>query len=88
MKPIRYTKHALNRIKKRNISVKIVEQVIREPEQIVPDLDDINREIYQSIYIDHNDKTKLLRVVIEEKHAEFVIVTVYPTSQIERYREK
>ena len=85
MKPIRITDYCEGRIIARKLERAWVEQVIRSPEQIVPDRDDVNRQIYQSRFVDGQGRPKLLRVVVEEMADEIVAVTVYPASQIERY---
>ncbi len=85
MKPIRVTNHCEGRIVARELDRELVEKVIRSPEQIVPDADDPKRQIHQSCFLDSKGKEKLLRVVVEEKEAEIIAVTVYPVSQIRRY---
>ena len=85
MKPIRITDYCEGRIAARKLDHELVGQVIRAPEQIVSDRDDVNRQIYQSRFVDGKGRAKLLRVVVEEMLDEIIAVTVYPTSQIERY---
>lgn len=85
MKPIRITPHAKERINARKLNTKLVNTTIRNPEQIVPDEDDISQRIYQSVFIDTKGTRKLLRVVVEETKAEIIVITVYPTSQIKKY---
>jgi hypothetical protein len=85
MKPIRITDYCDGRIIARKLDRKLVEQVIRSPEQIVPDADDPNRQIHQSHFRDDKGVEKLLRIVVEENKAEIVAVTVYPVSQFKRY---
>lgn len=52
MKPIRITPHANERINARKLNSKLVNATVRNPEQIVPDEDNINRQIYQSVFKD------------------------------------
>ena len=85
MKPIRITDYCDGRIIARKLDRKLVEKVIRSPEQIVPDADDPNRQIHQSRFLDDQSVEKLLRIVVEENKAEIVAVTVYPVSQFKRY---
>ena len=85
MKPIRITTYCEGRIAARKLDRALVEQTIRSPEQIVPDEDDPNREIYQSRFHDDSGAEKLLRIVVEENEDEIVAVTVYPVSQFKRY---
>ncbi|MBI5214632.1 MAG: DUF4258 domain-containing protein [Ignavibacteriae bacterium] len=84
MKPIRFSLHAEERLAARKLRHSTIEQVVRNPEQIVPDEDDINRQIHQSL-IEESGKQKLLRVIVEEDSSEIVVITVYSTSQITRY---
>ena len=85
VKPIRITPYCEGRIAARKVERELVEQVVRSPEQIMPDADDPARQIYQSRFVDGQGRPKLLRVVLEEMVNEIIAVTVYPTSQIERY---
>jgi hypothetical protein len=85
MKPIRITDYCDGRIVARKLDCKLVEKVIRSPEQIVPDADDPNRQIHQSLFRDEKGREKLLRVVVEENKDEIVVVTVYPVLQFKRY---
>lgn len=85
MKPIRITDYCVGRIVARKLERKLVEEVIRSPEQIVPDADDPNRQIHQSRFRDDKGVEKLLRIVVEENKTEIVAVTVYPVSQFKRY---
>ena len=85
MKPIRITDYCDGRIAARKLDRKLVEQVIRAPEPIVPDADDPNRQIHQSRFRDDLGREQLLLIVVEENKAEIVAVTVYPVSQFKRY---
>lgn len=85
MKPIRITGYCAGRIAARKLKRDLVERIIRSPEQIVPDEDDPNRQIYQSRFHDQSGGQKLLRIVVEENEDEIVAVTVYPVSQFKRY---
>ena len=85
MKRIRITDYCNGRIIARKLDRKLVETVIRSPEQIVPDADDSKRQIHQSRFRDDKGVEKLLRIVVEENKAEIVAVTVYPVSQFKRY---
>ncbi len=76
MKPIRIHVYCEGRIVARKLDRILVEQVIRSPEQTVPDEDDPDRQIHQSRFRDGQGREKLLRVVIEENEDEIVAVTV------------
>lgn len=85
MKPIRLPAYCLGRVAARKLERALVEQVIRSPEQVVPDKDDPGRQIHQSRFVDAKGRPKLLRVVVEEHADEIVAVTVYAASKFERY---
>jgi hypothetical protein len=84
MTPVRWTTHALQNLIDREIDRSIAETAVREPEFIVPDPP--GRQIYMRRYDDAIlNQQMLLRVVVEEENNCLVIVTLYKTSQVERY---
>ena len=85
MKTIRFTDHAQERMQTRELTINKIESVVRTPHQIVPDEENLDRQIYQSKFTDLKGRQKLLRVVVEETSDEIVVITTYATSQISRY---
>ena len=85
MKLIHITPHAKERITARKLRLELVKATVRYPDQIIPDENDIKRQIYQSLFTNHKGKQKLLRVVVEETQDEIAVFTVYLTSQIKKY---
>jgi hypothetical protein len=84
VKPLRWTRHALQALIDRDIDRAQVEQTIAAPELSV--LDPPQRAVLMRRYLDvHLELEMLLRVVIEESPAERVVVTAYKTSQIAKY---
>lgn len=84
MKPFRWTIHATKNLADREIDRLAVERTITEPEFVTPDPPD--RMIYMRRYFDQPlQQVMLLRVVIEDSEPELVIVTLYKTSQMDRY---
>lgn len=79
---IRWTNHATERLRgwreSRGVTSGDVEEILREPEQVVPG--DQEARVAQSRYEDG-----LLRVVFVEEADERRVLTVYWTSQVERY---
>jgi len=73
--------HARFEMKRRGISEREVERVIRNPEQIV--LSRKGREIYQSKLGPRGHL--LLRVVVKETAAAYNVVTAYKTSKVAKY---
>lgn len=83
-KPIIWTNHAEQNLVEREIERSVVEFVIRQPEQTVPEPPD--RQIVMRRYFDELlAKEMLLRVVIAETNVAVTVITVYRTSQIRRY---
>ena len=72
MKPVRITGYCQGRIAARKLDRDLVEDVIRLPEQIVPDADNPSRRIHQSRFRDPKGREKLLGVVVEEKEDEII----------------
>jgi hypothetical protein len=84
VKPVRILPHAIQNLRDRGILLEEVERTIEKPEFIVAGYDE--RQVYMRRYHDATlDQEMLLRVIVEERETERVIVTVYKTSQIERY---
>lgn len=84
MKLIRWTHHALQNLNERNIDRTIAEQTIADPEFTI--LDSPDREIRMRRYFDKiRQREMLLRVIIAEVGNEIVVITLYKTSQINRY---
>lgn len=78
MKNIIFIQHALERLEERGISTKMVEEVIRDPDDA--DCGDKGRKIAQKLI----DK-KLLRVIYDEEEYKIVVISAYATSKVEKY---
>ena len=84
MKPIRWTLHALQNLVDREIERLEADRTLAQPEFIVPGQPP--RSVYMRRYFDSSlQQEMLLRVIIEETIGEIVVVSVYKTSQIDRY---
>jgi hypothetical protein len=84
MKPVRWTGHALQNLVDREINRANAESALRAPEHETPDPP--GRRILMRRYHDSVlDQVMLLRVVVEDTAEETVVVTVYKTSQVQRY---
>ena len=84
MKPIRRTPHAMQNLLDREIEQTEVDKTLAQPEFIVPG--QFPRHIYMRRYFDSLLQQEiLLRVIVEETMTERVVISVYKTSQIERY---
>ncbi|RMG81435.1 MAG: DUF4258 domain-containing protein [Chloroflexi bacterium] len=75
------TEHAKEEAIRRGIPLKLIDEVIQSPEQIVSTYS--NRKIYQS-RIEFDDKLYLVRIIVEET-SPLTVITVYRTSNIKKY---
>ncbi|MCL4253310.1 MAG: DUF4258 domain-containing protein [Anaerolineae bacterium] len=76
--------HASEEAKRRGIDLEILDDVMKNPQQIVQSY--AGRVIYQS-KVEINEKLYLIRAIVELSEP-LLVVTVYRTSQIERYWER
>ncbi len=84
MKPIRWTPHAVQNLLDREIEQAEADKTLAQPEFVAPGQPP--RLVYMRRYFDSLlQQEMLLRVIVEETMTEIVVVSVYKTSQIERY---
>lgn len=84
MKPVRWTQHALQNLADREIDHAIADAMLAHAEFDIPDPP--GRRILMGRYDDLVlQREMLLRLVVEEAADELVVVTVYKTSQVQRY---
>ncbi len=79
----RLSQHALDEIERRGISRDLLDQVLQNPQQILPERD--GKKIYQSQVEFGESKLFLLRAIVNDAVEPAVVVTVYRTSKIEKY---
>lgn len=84
-KKIRHATHLLEQIARRKIDLDVIESVIKNPQQRIPDKDDPEREIYQSVIVDDKGKQKIIRIVIQDIENEKVVITAYISSKVTKY---
>jgi hypothetical protein len=77
MKPVIFTRHAIDRLRGRGISEEIVKEVLTDPDRI--DLGD-ERPVAQKLV-----NGKLIRVIYEEERDAIVVVSAYRTSKVAKY---
>lgn len=81
------TDHAKFEAERRNIPEELIKSTIEEPEQQIPSKK--GRVIFHQRYYDRiGGKEMLLRVIGKEEAGEFVVITAYKTSKIEKYWAK
>ena len=81
---IRFSKHALEEMKRREIPPHLVTKVIDHPDQMVKGHG--KAKILQS-QVTIGGNLRLLRVVVGTEEEPHIVVTVYKTSQIKKYWE-
>ena len=82
-----FTPHSLVEIKRRQIKKELVTSVIENPQQRIQVKKE--RVILQGKYFDDTQKKEmLLRVIGKETREEFMVITAYKTSKIEKYWQK
>lgn len=79
----KFSNHAVEEIERRKIPISFVEAVLKYPQQILEQSKDIT--IYQSQLDFDTGKFYLIRVFINTTLDPAIIVTVYRTSQIQKY---
>jgi hypothetical protein len=79
----RYSNHAIEQMKARNISQEIVDAIIEKPLQII--LED-DKKIFHGIIEEENIKY-LIRIFVNRMKQPNLIITVYKTSKIDKYYE-
>ncbi len=83
---IRFTAHAEESLRAREIEREVVLETISTPDLIAPDLTHSVRFVYMKRYFDTVlNREMLLRVIVEEAESFQTIITAYKTSQINRY---
>ena len=75
------TKHAQENLEEREIRLSLMESVLENPEQVV---EEKGMNVYQS-RVEIGGRTQLLRVIVNDRTNPVIVVTVYPTSRINRY---
>jgi len=75
--------HALEEMKRRNLSRDLVENILKEPQQIVDEYG--NKKAFQSVIKFGTGKDYLVRVIVNDTLEPAKVVTVYRTSRIKKY---
>ena len=75
--------HAEQKIIQRDISLKILQEILNNPEKIV---EEDGLKVYQGTFVAINNKTYLLRIYINDLVEPQKLVTVYVTSKLRKYR--
>ena len=81
---IRLLKHLKEQAKEREINIKLIEETLSNPEQIVPEIKGL--KVAQKKHL-IDDKQYLIRIIFKEEKDLRVGITVYKTSKIKKYWE-
>ena len=85
-KPVRWTAHALRCLATREIDRAEADVTVARPDAVVPGQSP--RQVLQRRYFDRTlGREMLLRVIVEDRPSEVVVVTAYKTSRFDRYEE-
>jgi hypothetical protein len=76
------SRHARLEMERRGISSELLDHILQEPQQIVPEM--TGKKAYQAI-IDFAEKNFLIRAIVAETVDPPIVVTVYRTSKIHKY---
>ncbi len=79
----RFTRHAEEEMVLRRIPRRVVQDVLDHPEQVVPERE--GRRAYRSV-VEMGGKMFLVRAIVDDRGDPAVVVTVYRTSKIDKYR--
>jgi len=79
----RLSKHAERELGLRKIPRLLVDEVLRQPQQVV--VERANRKAYQSQLDFGGGRIFLLRAIVDERFDPAVVVTIYRTSKINKY---
>lgn len=79
----RLTNHVKEEMARRAIALPLLEQVLTAPQQIVTEKE--NLKAYQSIVSCEEEKSFLLRVIVDDSITPMAVVTAYRTSKIGKY---
>jgi hypothetical protein len=78
-----YSKHAIEQMLLRDIPFEIVEETVLNPDSITPQDE---KEIYQKTVTFPNGKDYFVRVFVNVEKVPPLVVTVYRTSKINKYK--
>ena len=84
MEEFTFSKHSIEQMRNRNISMEIVLKILEDPKEIIFENE---RTIYQSIVSFENEKEYLVRIIVNSLKNPKTVITVYKTSKLKKYYE-
>lgn len=82
----RYSRHAEHELELRRIPRAMADEVLRNPEQVVPER--AQKKVYQAKVDFGGGRIFLLRVIVDDTVNPAIVVTVYRTRKIGKYWRK
>ncbi|MCE5239194.1 DUF4258 domain-containing protein [bacterium] len=79
----RLSRHAQQECERRRIPLSVVDAVVSEPQQVVPERD--GKRAYQSRVTLDDGRTFLVRAIVDDSERPATVITVYRTTKIEKY---
>ena len=77
------SQHASEEMQRRAIPLTLLEKVLQNPQQVVPEYG--GKKAYQSQVDFGEGKIFLLRAIVDDKVEPAIVITVYRTSKISKY---
>ena len=77
------TTHSESEMVRRKIPQHLLEELMADPQQVVPGHG--RRKVYQSLLEFGDNRTYLLRAIVDDQTSPPTIVTVYRTSRVRKY---
>ena len=74
--------HAKKQLRERNISEELVRKALSVPDEIIPTNE--GRKVIH-FHIQEDEKVYLLRIIAEQTGSDWLVITVYKTSKIDKY---
>ena len=84
MNEIVFSKHSLEQMQLRGITIELAQSILNTPQQIIPEPD---KKIYQSIINFEGEGEYLVRIFVNTIKQPNLVITIYKTSKIEKYYE-
>ncbi len=81
----KFSKHSIERLLERQITIDIAEQVLEHPEEIIENNDGLT--VYQAIKLFENGKNYLVRIYVHKKVEPQIVVTAIRTTKFKKYKQ-
>lgn len=82
---LRFTTHAIDRMRERGIEEQLIRSVIHSPDSVQVSIRVDSRFIAKKFYRLKTGQKRLLMIIYDRREDELLIVTVIDTSKIDKY---